>query len=266
MPHSEKKDNSLVEEEENENNSSGDGEEEDEEEFEIETILKHSDTAFEDGAMGFWVKWKGYPSSENSWVRRADAGNASDLIDEYMEKVKQNEQKALARKARKEGGSTIKKSRRDESPSKSTTSKRGVSASTSRSKVKSSASDDGDAEMADGTPPPRKSTSTKRKRAEQHDMDVDGDDSKNVDQADAVVLGTVPEPLRGRGTWAGDIRSIDTVERDPSEDNQLFVYFTLKNGKQYREKTEVGKQKFPLLLIDFYEANLRWRHAESSTT
>ncbi|KAG6884184.1 hypothetical protein C0993_000559 [Termitomyces sp. T159_Od127] len=54
-----------------------------EEEYEIEEILNAKKGYFPDGRMGYFVKWKGFNSSENSWVDEHDAGNAKALIEEF---------------------------------------------------------------------------------------------------------------------------------------------------------------------------------------
>jgi chromobox protein 5 len=51
-------------------------------EYEIERIVSHSseDT---DGQLSYFVKWKGYPDTENTWVVESDMGGAQEMISEY---------------------------------------------------------------------------------------------------------------------------------------------------------------------------------------
>jgi hypothetical protein len=50
-----------------------------EEEYEVEEIINHCKYRRK---KQFLVKWKGYPSSENSWVDEQDL-NAPELLEEY---------------------------------------------------------------------------------------------------------------------------------------------------------------------------------------
>ena len=51
-----------------------------EEEFEVEAIVGHK---MECGKNKFLVKWKGYPTSENSWEPLQNLRNAWELIEEF---------------------------------------------------------------------------------------------------------------------------------------------------------------------------------------
>ncbi|KAG0162326.1 hypothetical protein DFQ28_001496 [Apophysomyces sp. BC1034] len=56
--------------------------EEGEDVYEVESILGHKGSRKH---RKYYVKWKGYSTSENSWVREKDV-NADDLVDEYWER------------------------------------------------------------------------------------------------------------------------------------------------------------------------------------
>lgn len=80
VDHESKKDN------EGEDKENGEGSNSDSE-YEIEAILEAKRGFYPEGRMGYFVKWKGFPDSENSWVDEQDAGNAEDLIREYWSKA-----------------------------------------------------------------------------------------------------------------------------------------------------------------------------------
>jgi hypothetical protein len=52
-----------------------------EEEYEVEDILMHQKTG-RNQELQYLVKWKGYPSSENSWVDDKDL-HASEILQRY---------------------------------------------------------------------------------------------------------------------------------------------------------------------------------------
>ncbi|KAL1710838.1 hypothetical protein EV121DRAFT_251096 [Schizophyllum commune] len=64
---------------------------------------------------------------------------------------------------------------------------------------------------------------------------------------------------RDLDSWEDLIASIETVEQHPDNPDGLMVYVTLKDGRRVRETSATAREKFPQLLIDFYESNLRWK-------
>ncbi|KAK8861085.1 hypothetical protein M9Y10_012780 [Tritrichomonas musculus] len=64
-------------------------EEEEEAGYEVEEILKHRETA---SGLSYFLKWKGFPSSENSWESESNL-NCKELLDSYWEKVREDEKK-----------------------------------------------------------------------------------------------------------------------------------------------------------------------------
>ncbi|KAH7105944.1 hypothetical protein BKA62DRAFT_346113 [Auriculariales sp. MPI-PUGE-AT-0066] len=64
-------------------NEGSDGGEE--EEYEIEKIVDHKVGQYVKGQVAYFVKWKGYPDSDNSFVSKEDAGGAQDMIQEYWD-------------------------------------------------------------------------------------------------------------------------------------------------------------------------------------
>lgn len=64
-------------------NESGDNDKN--EEFEVERILNHK---FTRTRRTFLIRWKGYDSKEDEWIEESCLSNCSDMLNEYMEKIK----------------------------------------------------------------------------------------------------------------------------------------------------------------------------------
>lgn len=54
-------------------------------EYEVEAIISHKRFR---GKIRYLVKWKGYPTSENSYQYSTDLKNAKDILDEYKKRKK----------------------------------------------------------------------------------------------------------------------------------------------------------------------------------
>jgi len=61
-----------------------------EEEYEVEKIV---DKRMSKGKPEYYVKWKNWPDSDNTWEPIANLESSKDLIDEYEEKLKNKEKK-----------------------------------------------------------------------------------------------------------------------------------------------------------------------------
>ncbi|CAG8546658.1 5021_t:CDS:2, partial [Paraglomus occultum] len=93
-----------------ENNEGEEMEEDGEDEYEVEAIVDHKKTK---GIMKYYIKWKGYPSDENTW-ESADNLNCDDLVQAYwlQSKERNNKEKKKKHKYKTKGGS----SKRSETP------------------------------------------------------------------------------------------------------------------------------------------------------
>jgi hypothetical protein len=56
-----------------------------EKEFEVEAIVAHRKIA---NQMQYLIKWKGYPTSENTWQNTKDLGNAKTILQTYKRRKK----------------------------------------------------------------------------------------------------------------------------------------------------------------------------------
>ncbi|EIN09440.1 hypothetical protein PUNSTDRAFT_51712 [Punctularia strigosozonata HHB-11173 SS5] len=212
-------------------------------EFEIEAIVKHSNSALGKGIRAYYVKWKGYDDEENSWVTEQDAAGAQELIDAYWAEYnakKNNLSSSTSKAARR--ASTVKKTP-DRGEPASTGTKRGRKPRTS----KATEDVDMDADADDRVP------AKKRKSAGKPEVLDDGD-AENTEVHDMAEYA-------GQRSWEGLVHTIDTVERD--DDENLTVYFRLTNGSHRKERSSVCAEKFPKKLIKFYESNLRWKSADA---
>ncbi|KAJ7095476.1 hypothetical protein C8R43DRAFT_1049382 [Mycena crocata] len=238
-----KKDESEVEDSEvqSEVEDGGDG---DEEEYEIEAILDAKKGQFEKNKLGYFVKWKGYSDEHNSWVTEEDAGNATDLISAFWAERKKKEAprkapESVSKRPRKSVG--VNESDVGESASAPVAKKRARKSES----VKATEKDDDERPAKK----PRKPTERKTASAARNtSADLLNDDE----------VGNMAEHMHAP-SWDQLIKQIDTVER---LDDKLYVYFTLNNGDRIREDSETCADKFPKMLISFYESNLRWKEAD----
>ena len=56
------------------------------EEYEIEVVLAHKGNV--KGKRRFLISWKGYPSSENSWLPDKEMQNALEILETYKGRLK----------------------------------------------------------------------------------------------------------------------------------------------------------------------------------
>ncbi|KAJ7233029.1 hypothetical protein C8J57DRAFT_1578139 [Mycena rebaudengoi] len=219
----------VEEVQDSENNS--DAGDEDEEEYEIEAILEAKKGRFPEGKLGYLVKWKGYSNEHNSWVVEEDAANAKELIDKYWAAEKKASPKKSAEPSKR--------------PRKSVGADNASDGGSAGGSPRARTNDKDDEERP--AKKPRKSSQKKAATSSPEPMQEDEE------------IGNMSEHMNAPA-WDHLIKNIDTVERS---DNKLFVYFTLKeNNERIREESGVCAEKFPKMLIHFYEQNLRWKEAD----
>ncbi|EJD43701.1 hypothetical protein AURDEDRAFT_114513 [Auricularia subglabra TFB-10046 SS5] len=253
----------------------------DEEEYEIESIIDHKKGQVHAGRMSYYVKWKGYAATENSWVDEQDAEGAKDMIDEYW-------------KSRKE--------HKDHPDNKKKRGRTSLSKTSSKTKVDSD-NEDGSAKKrraskvelpplppkktktvlespmdTDDERPKKKTKTTKASEPIIESVSLDAEQLKAKLQSVATGDGndymTLDDPEAGSmktfmhvKSWENLVTSIQTVEH--AEDNSLRVYFVIKDGgeeKRVVEDSSICGKKFPQKLLQFYEAHLRWRSVDDAPT
>ncbi|KAG1817117.1 uncharacterized protein BJ212DRAFT_1350977 [Suillus subaureus] len=228
------------------------GEEGDEqdEEYEIEEVIESQKGYFGDGKFGYFVKWKGYPSDDNSWVHEDDAANAQDLINKYWEN-KRKASKGGPRKSTDAGKPKAgRKSAIVEEPREPTISAK------KRSRPKKADQDEQSEKEQDASSDDDDARAKKKPRKSQ------GSYAKKVakqlaEDEEVVTFGSMKKHMT-IASWENLVETIDTIER--GDEGDLYVYFKIKHSDvRMREVSRLCAQKFPQKLIKFYESNLRWR-------
>ncbi|KAG9037486.1 hypothetical protein FRB95_005425 [Tulasnella sp. JGI-2019a] len=262
-----------------------DDDEREEDEFDIEYILEAKKGKVTPGNWGFFVKWKGYGESENSWVDEPDFF-AKDMIDQYWDdhpdikgnpKSRRVSSAAKPRKSESGSRSQLAKSTSSRSAAKSSVRKSPVvtseddepatkkKSSKRKTAPKEESDDDGDAAMEDVEPAPkksRKSTSTKKKTISPSPA---GDENGLVsrDDSEDEQVGhneDVAEKYKNRRSWEDLVAAVDTVEL--GADNVLVVYFTTTKDEKGMVASTIFNAKAPQKMIEFYESHLRWRKTQ----
>lgn len=234
---------------ENEEASGEEGDNQDEE-YEIEEVIESQKGYFGDGKFGYFVKWKGYPSEDNSWVHEDDAVNAQDLITKYWEN-KRKASKGGPRKSIDAGKpktgrkSAIMEETREPSLSAKKRGRPKKADQEEQSEKEQEASSDGDDARAKKKP--RKSQGASAKKVTK----------QLAEDEEEVTFGNMKKHMT-IASWENLVETIDTIER--GDEGNLYVYFKIKNSDvRMREVSRLCAQKFPQKLIKFYESNLRWR-------
>ncbi|CAG8433691.1 11267_t:CDS:2 [Ambispora gerdemannii] len=161
---------------------------EEEDEYVVEKIVDHK--LLKGGKLQYFLKWKGYPDSENTWEKEEDV-YAKDLIEEYW---------------KKNGG---KKS--------STERKKSSVASSSKTTTKSTTT------RSFKGPPTimRKVQQPMKKRRIRHA--IDSDEEIRQESSDEEY------PPPGWTNWEDHVAEVETVERD-NKDGSLLIYVNWKDG------------------------------------
>ncbi|KAJ6568254.1 hypothetical protein DFH09DRAFT_1261316 [Mycena vulgaris] len=245
-PSKAKKEESEVEDSEPQSDGEG-GDDGDEEEYEIEAILDAKKGQFEKNKLGYFVKWKGYTAEHNSWVIEEDAANATDLIKAFWA---EREKKKAPKKAPEVASKRSRKSVGDDNASDA-----GGSASASVAKKRGRKSSMKAADPEEDAERPAKKP---RKTSEKKTLTSGRTAASAEPIPDDSEIGNMAQHMHAP-TWDQLIKHIDTVERI---DDTLFVYFTLHGGERIMEDSKICADKFPKMLLQFYESNLRWKEAE----
>ncbi|EST08716.1 Chromo domain protein [Kalmanozyma brasiliensis GHG001] len=217
-----------------------------EDEYEIEHIVSHSDITT-DGQFSYYVKWKGYPESENSWVFESDMGGAQEMIKEYWAKVPKKSVKKMG----------VKKGKRHSHVGGSPEVKVKKSAMVEVKKAKRLA--------PSRSPTPRDSfvdiedATIQRLR---NDPTLSEEDRESLIAQHQHVLQI--ETLRKRYAripdWDPIVRRIEAVEKTSNDKLRVFVLFN--RGDRLAFEANVVHHRCPLKLLQFYEGNLRFKRRE----
>ncbi|KAG9071943.1 hypothetical protein KI688_006162 [Linnemannia hyalina] len=251
----------------------------DDAEYEVERVVGHKRAGRgRHGTLSYMIKWKGYDSDANSWVKGSDV-NCPELVDEYWQRYEQ----AGGRKSdtqgdesnpakRKAVGSSSRLSNRDQESS------RGQAVAAKKRRIRSRSSDEytADEPEEDGE---HKADSDSRSGASERVNTEDKDDENKLDtevtrtrrstESNEQQISEIDEieeyddeeggswsPPEDWASWGNHIDYIRAIMQ--SNDTRLAVFLRWKNGRETTHDIEVAHEKFPLLLIRYYENHLRF--------
>lgn len=269
----------------NSDREAGSGDVGGEEEFEIESILGHRKFR---GKLQYYVKWKGYPDEDNSWVRAEDL-LAPELLLEYQKSVN-NADEISSDSVRQRKDEDV--SKRAKSPTKrrhsvseldeneESTGKEVNTSDSRKSPPVKKAKLDADANINrqhQPSPPPPTSTLTEKgtrsrnnstentQKNENNQMAPNGyrvkgkkkesaRESTNLsDDSDAIEVYNPPK----HWDWDEKVDHVDTIEQ--LDDGSFVVHLVWKNGRQSTHPRPECNVRCPQKMIAFYEAHLRFK-------
>ncbi|KAF9146387.1 hypothetical protein BGX30_000733 [Mortierella sp. GBA39] len=273
----------------NNNNNNDDSHEDDEDgdedgavddvEYEVERVVGHKRAGRgRHGTLSYLIKWKGYDSDANSWVEGSDV-NCLELLDEYWQRYEQ----AGGRKSDTQGDESNLAKRKAVGSSSGLSSRgqesnRGQAVAAKKRRIRSRSSDDytGDEPEEDGE---HKADSDSRSDASERVNTEDKDDENKLDtevertrrstESNEQQISEIDEieecdeeeggnwsPPEDWASWGNHIDYIRAIMQ--SNDTRLAVFLRWKNGRETTHDIEVAHEKFPLLLIRYYENHLRF--------
>lgn len=202
-------------------NKPSDSESSEEEEYVVEKVVDRRERK---GKVEYFLKWKGYDSSANTWEPRENL--------ECPELIKAFEDARAA--ARKESSSKEKEKEKEKK-------KPGKPSSTSSSKRK--ADSDGDDASDDDKDDAASTKSNKSKNA------VDNDAAASDDGMNGFERGYVPEKILGATEANNEL---------------LFLIQWKDKDKAQLVSSKEARKHCPQLVIDFYEERLIWQSSDSA--
>lgn len=237
---------------------SGSGSEGEEEEYVVEKVVDKRTTS--KGKVEYFLKWKGYDSSQNTWEPKENL-DCADLIKDFeTQRKKQEDEKAEKKAAAKSTSSSGKKRRISNSSNEGST----VSSTTKKTNEESGKKrkqdlDESKSSSKDEEKKKEKSKKDERRRENHNDSKrrssshsdeenakSDPKDKTAKEKPNPFDSGLEPEKIIG----ATDVNG------------QLAFLVQWKNSnKAMLIPSKLARQKCPQLVIDFYEERLAW-HTE----
>lgn len=245
-----------------------------EDEYEIEYIVSHSQETTTAGQLSYFVKWKGYPDSENSWVYESDMGGAQEMIQEYWAKVPGKKVKKMGTKGKKGGGG-----KRQSSVSLSSPAAKSGSGALSGGACKRASRRESTLTLGETS-----SRTTKRKNPDlaasrsptPDDALIDtendpallrirsdatlSDEQRTLLEAQhlhAIQLDRLRKRYARIPDWDPIVKRIEAVEKLSDSKLRVFVHF--ESGDRLAFESVVAHHRCPLKLLQFYEENLRFK-------
>eukprot|EP00088_Acartia_fossae_P029578 TRINITY_DN30445_c0_g1_i1.p1 TRINITY_DN30445_c0_g1~~TRINITY_DN30445_c0_g1_i1.p1 ORF type:complete len:213 (-),score=23.79 TRINITY_DN30445_c0_g1_i1:105-743(-) len=199
--------------------------------YTVEAVVKHR--TVRGNSLEFLIKWKDYPSSENTWEAENDV-YAKDLIDEYWIRINEKEKKKSEKSAShsKPRSSTGGSSKRAREPP-------------------STIAIDSDTEEETAAKPPAKVTKVAHSTPTRKPTPPVSDDDEDRLSKEAI------EELLKIKNWETKVREIETVHRD--EDGGLVLHVRWQSNAISFHKASVVNERCPQKVIKFYEERLTFR-------
>ncbi|KAF9917639.1 hypothetical protein FBU30_000669 [Linnemannia zychae] len=268
-------------ESDNDNNDNNDNDidegelEEEEAEFEVERVVGHRrGRGSSTSSLFYLLKWKDYDWSDNTWEKESNV-HCADLVAEYWERYEQ----AGGKKADSKGLESMpqlnkRKLTKDKSFSRHAQEdirEQAVTAKKRRIRSYSSDVDNIEVEYIDDSDDDedglyekkqKNRTISKEKRSIINVDKEDRDDrdekhSKSQDsELDEIEEDDKWNPPKSWSSWETHIDFIRTIVQ--GDNNKLTIFLRWKNGYETSHPIEVAHEKFPLVLIRYYESHLRF--------
>ncbi|KAG2213665.1 hypothetical protein INT45_013740 [Circinella minor] len=218
-----------------------------ENEYEVEKLVAHRRINQRGGAKNMYlVKWKNYSAEDNTWEKEEDIFS-QELIDAYWQQ--QEEKKKGKRTAQTKKRSTLES---DDDKSTTTTAPKSkqrrtlVNSPNSNRRKSSRQSSQNDNDNSNT------STSNSSSSAdEEEDVNMENERAK---EAPVITRDIHVKPLEGY-QWS-DARVVSHIFIDTA--GNLLAKITWPNGEETYSSTNLVRATAPHLLLDFYEAHLKF--------
>lgn len=232
-----------------------------EDEYEIEYIVSHSND-MTDGQLSYFVKWKGYPDTENSWVFESDMGGAQEMIREYWDKVPKKNIKKMGAKKGGKRQSSLQAGSPDVKSGGKNRGRRESSLLTGETPLRKSGLRKGLAPSRSPTPPgtlPVDDPALNRIRTDPT-LTEDQRELLESQHLHSLELARLRKRYARIPDWDPIVRKIEAVERLP--DGKLRVFVLFDKGDRLAFDSATVHHRCPLKLLAYYEEHLRFKRRE----
>jgi len=240
-------------------NESGSGSDGEEEEYVVEKVVNKR-TA-KNGKVEYFLKWKGYDSSQNTWEPKENL-DCAELIDEF--ESQREKEKTKDEPPRKPKNSEKKKRRNSSSSNESSTvsSKKDDSSKDNKSKKRKADSEEKDKSLKDKNKEKemereKKEEKTKKDQARR----MINDSKKSDDENDKETKEKSSDKSDKSSPFDNGLEADKIIGATDINGSVAFLVQWKNSNKAMLIPSKLARTKIPQLVIDFYEQRLTW-HAE----